>query len=233
MDIHLKWFIIPEYRETLSTAIIAIIDVTEREILEEELRNLVNDLKEAFEQTVRALSSVVEVRDLYTSDHQKRVARLACKIAEKLELNNNSIELLRIASLLHDIGKISIAGEILNKPGKLSPLEFEMIKAHPKLGYEILENISYLPELAQVVLQHHERLDGSGYPQGLKNGEILLEARILAVADVVEAMTSHRPYRPAYTLEEALEEMSKNKGRLYDPDVVDALIEVFKEGFKF
>ena len=148
-------------------------------------------------------------------------------------LSGNSVELLRIAGLLHDIGKISIPGDILNKPGKLTPLEFEIVKNHPSLGYTILKNISYFPELAKIVLQHHERIDGSGYPQGLKGGEILLEARILAVADVVEAMTSHRPYRAAHPLEEALEEIRKNRGKLYDPDVVDICLKLFEEGFRF
>jgi len=233
MYIYLRWFIIPEYRENLSRGIVAIIDITERVLLEEELRKLVNDLKRAFEETINTLSSIIEIRDLYTSGHQKRVAELSSKIGERMGLDDDSIRLLRIAGLLHDIGKISVPGDILNKPGKLSPLEFEMVKTHPSLGYEILKNISYFPELAKIVLQHHERLDGSGYPQGLKDGEILLAARILAVADVVEAMTSHRPYRPAYNLEEALEEIKKNRYKLYDPDVVDACVELFKEGFRF
>ena len=233
MYIYLRWFIIPEYRENLSRGIVAIIDITERVLLEEELRKLVNDLKRAFEETINTLSSIIEIRDLYTSGHQKRVAELSSKIGERMGLDDDSIRLLRIAGLLHDIGKISVPGDILNKPGKLSPLEFEMVKTHPSLGYEILKNISYFPELAKIVLQHHERLDGSGYPQRLKDGEILLAARILAVADVVEAMTSHRPYRPAYNLEEALEEIKKNRYKLYDPDVVDACVELFKEGFRF
>lgn len=233
MYIYLRWFIIPEYRENLSRGIVAIIDITERVLLEEELRKLVNDLKRAFEETINTLSSIIEIRDLYTSGHQKRVAELSSRIGERMGLDDDSIRLLRIAGLLHDIGKISVPGDILNKPGKLSPLEFEMVKTHPSLGYEILKNISYFPELAKIVLQHHERLDGSGYPQGLKDGEILLAARILAVADVVEAMTSHRPYRPAYNLEEALEEIKKNRYKLYDPDVVDACVELFKEGFRF
>ncbi len=233
MYIYLRWFIIPEYRENLFRAIIAIIDITERTLLEEELRKLVNELKTAFEETVNTLSSVIEIRDLYTSGHQKKVAELSSKIGEKMGLSGNSVELLRIAGLLHDIGKISIPGDILNKPGKLTPLEFEIVKNHPSLGYTILKNISYFPELAKIVLQHHERIDGSGYPQGLKGGEILLEARILAVADVVEAMTSHRPYRAAHPLEEALEEIRKNRGKLYDPDVVDICLKLFEEGFRF
>ena len=149
-------------------------------------------------------------------------------------LHGNKVEGVYMAGLVHDIGKISIPAEILNKPGKLEPEEFEIIKKHPQAGYEILKDIEFPWPLAEIVLQHHERWDGSGYPLGLRDGEILLEARILAVADVVEAMASHRPYRPALGVEVALKEIERGRGILYDPDVVDACIRVLTQlGFQF
>ncbi|MFN3699611.1 MAG: HD-GYP domain-containing protein, partial [Dictyoglomus sp.] len=152
----------------------------------------------------------------------------------KLRLSSDEIESIKIGALLHDIGKIAIPGEILNKPGKLNNIEMEIVKTHPLIGYDMLKNIDFASEVLRIVLQHHERLDGSGYPEGLKNGEIDFLARIVAVADVVEAMISHRPYRPPLGVEKALEEIEKNKGIKYDEDVVDACIKLFREdGFKF
>ena len=153
------------------------------------------------------------------------------ELAEKMRLPQETIEAIKLAAEVHDIGKIHIPAEILSKPGQLSELEYNIIKTHPQVGYEVLKNIEFPWPIAEIVHQHHERLDGSGYPQGLKNDQILLEARIIAVADVVEAMASHRPYRPAKAIQEALQEIQKNKGKLYDPEVVEACLSLFKEGY--
>jgi len=151
-----------------------------------------------------------------------------------MKVSADQIEAIHIASLLHDIGKISIPLEVLNKPGRLTEMEFRLIQAHPQTAYDILKEIGFPWPVADIVLQHHERLDGSGYPQGLKGKEILLESRIIAIADVVEAMSSHRPYRPVLGIDKALEEIEKNKGKLYDSEVADACIRLFTEGrFKF
>jgi putative nucleotidyltransferase with HDIG domain len=159
---------------------------------------------------------------------------LVTAIAEKMGVSRDKIEAIHIAGLLHDVGKIGVPEYILVKPGRLTEIEFALMKEHPRVGYEILKDVSFPWDIATIVLQHHERLDGSGYPRGLKDGDILLEARIIAVADVVEAMSSHRPYRPALGTDSALEEISRNKGKLYDPKVVDICIRLFKEeGFKF
>ncbi len=179
--------------------------------------------------TIQALATVTEARDPYTAGHQRRVTQLACAVARELELPADLVAGLRVMGLLHDIGKISIPAEILSKPGKLSDMESKIIEFHAQAGYDILKEIQFPWPVAQVVLQHHERLDGSGYPQGLKGDEIVLEARILAVADVVEAMASHRPYRPALGIEKALEEVSRNRETLYDPLVVDACVKLFRE----
>jgi len=191
-------------------------------------------LQKSLESTANSLASAVEIRDPYTSGHQKRVTKLACAIATDMGLTNDQVEGIRITGLLHDIGKISVPAEILSKPGRLTDIEFNLIKNHPQTGYEILKNIEFPWPVAQIVLQHHERMDGSGYPQGLKGKETMLAAKILAVADVMEAMASHRPYRPALGIEAALEEIAKNKGILYDPKVVDVCVKLFiKKGFNF
>jgi len=159
---------------------------------------------------------------------------LAVPLARELGLSEDKIEGIRIASLIHDIGKIGLPTEILSKPTTLSDLEFSLIKVHSQIGYDILQSIDFSYPVAKIVLQHHERLNGSGYHNHLKGDEILLEARIIGVADVVEAMSSHRPYRPALGIDKALEEISQNKGILYDPEVVDACLKLFKEKkFKF
>ena len=160
---------------------------------------------------------------------QERVAELAVAIAKEMGLPERRLTGIRIAGLLHDMGKISIPAEILTKPTQLSEIELALVKTHPQVAYEVLREIDFPWPVAEIIYQHHERWDGSGYPRGLKDDEILLEARILAVADVVEAMSSHRPYRPAYSIEEALEELTRNKGKLYDPEVVAACVRVFKE----
>jgi len=176
----------------------------------------------------------VEVKDPYTAGHQRRVGNLARAIANEMGLPQEQIEGIRMAGLIHDLGKISIPAEILSKPGRLSDFEWGMIKMHPQVGYDILGEIEFPWPVAQMVLQHHERMDGSGYPQGLAGEDILLEAKILGVADVVEAMASFRPYRPARGLDKALEEISQNRGGLYDPEVVDVCLKLFTEkGFAF
>ncbi len=186
-------------------------------------------LKEALDGIIQAIASTVEIRDPYTAGHQLRVAGLTFAIAKKMGLSEDQAEGVRVAGTIHDLGKISVPGEILSKPGQLSELEFRIIKTHPQTGYDILKDMKFPWPLARIVLQHHERMDGSGYPQGLSCENTLLEARILAVADVVEAMASHRPYRPALGIDVALEEISKNKGVLYDSEVVGACLKLFKE----
>lgn len=178
--------------------------------------------------TVQALATTVEMRDPYTAGHQRRVAKLAVAIATEMKLPAERIEGLRLAAEIHDIGKISIPAEILVSPRKLTAAEFEIVKTHSAVGYDILKDIHFLTPVAQIVLQHHERLDGSGYPAGLKQEQILLEARILSVADVVEAMSSHRPYRPGLGVPKALQEISEHKGLLYDSEVVSVCISLFE-----
>lgn len=189
---------------------------------------------EIVEGMIRVITSVIEARDRYTAMHQQYVARLAVDIATEMGLPSGQLQSIRIAALLHDLGKMCIPGEILNKPGQLSRVESDILKGHPRAGYEILGNIEFPWPVAQMVLQHHERMNGSGYPSGLKGDEILLEARILAVADVVVAMSSHRPYRPAQSLEKALREILENRGSLYDATVVDACMTLAsRKGFSF
>lgn len=187
----------------------------------EQLQNSRND-------TILAMTKMVEIRDPYTSGHKEGISGLAVAIAQEMGLDKESIETIRIASLVHDIGKITVPSEIINKPGKLTETEFGIIKNYPKAGYEILKDISFTSPIAEIVYQHSEKLDGSGYPRGLKGDEIRLEARVILVADVYEAMSSHRPYRPALSHEAAVEELIKNKGILYDPQVVDACLKVVK-----
>ena len=184
--------------------------------------------------TIRVIDKIIESRDPYTSGHQRRVSDLARSIAKKLNLSEEIIDALRMAAKIHDIGKITVPAEILAKPTPLTNQEFGIIKNHPKVGYDILKDAEFPWPVAQIVLQHHERIDGSGYPLGLCGDKIILEAKILAVADVVEAMASHRPYRPALGIDRALEEISEKKGILYDPEVVDACTSVFAQnGYAF
>jgi len=179
--------------------------------------------------TVEALTHTNEMRDPYTTGHQHRVAQLAVALGRKLGMSDNSVEGLRIAGILHDIGKINVPAEILSRPGRLRPVEFELLKGHPAAGYDILKGIEFKWPVAEIVYQHHERLDGSGYPRGLKGDEILLEARILSVADVMEAMVSHRPYRPGLGKEAALAELEAGRGKRFDPAVVDACKSLFAD----
>jgi len=208
-------------------------DITGRKRAEESLQRSYDQLRETFISTVNALASTVEMKDPYTAGHQRWVTRLACAIAQEMGLAEERIEGLRMAGLIHDIGKINIPAEILSKPGHLSEIQYKMVKIHPQVGCDILREIKFPWPVAEIVLQHHERMDGSGYPQGLSGAEIILEARILAVADAVEAMSSHRPYRVAYGIEKALEEISQHRGTLYDPEVVDACLRIFEQGFRF
>jgi PAS domain S-box-containing protein len=208
-------------------------DISERKKTEESLRQGHEQLRENLNLTVNALTSTVEMRDPYTAGHQQRVSILAGAIAAEMGLSQDSIEGIRVAGSIHDIGKIVVPAEILSKPGSLSQVQYEMVKMHPQTGHDILKGIKFPAPVARIVLQHHERVDGSGYPQGMKGEEILLEARILAVADVVEAMSSHRPYRPSFGIDKALEKISQNRGVLFDPDVVDACLRLFSEkGFQ-
>jgi PAS domain S-box-containing protein len=208
-------------------------DVTERIQAEREVKKTLNKLRKAMNGIIQAMAVTVEFRDPYTAGHQQRVADLARAIAQEMDLSEDQVDGLRMAGIIHDLGKIGIPTEILSKPIMLSDIEFKLIKVHPQIGYNILKDIDFPWPVAQIVLQHHERIDGSGYPLGLSGGQILLEARILAVADVVEAISSHRPYRPAHGVEKAFEEISTNKGLLYDPEVVDTCLRLFNEkGYK-
>ena len=218
----------------VSGAVLVFRDITERKRAEEELQQTFEKLQRTLEGTVHALTATAERRDPYTAGHQQRVTRLACAIAQEMGFPEEQIEGIRVAGLIHDIGKINVPAEILSKPGVLNEIEYPLIKAHPQTGHDILKTIEFPWPVAQIVLQHHERMDGSGYPAGLSGEEIIPEARILGVADVVEAMASHRPYRPARGLDKALEEISQNRGVLYDPEVVDACLKLFTEkGFTF
>jgi PAS domain S-box-containing protein/putative nucleotidyltransferase with HDIG domain len=210
------------------------VDVTDQKRAELELKESFERLRRSLESTISALASALELRDPYTAGHQQRVADLACAIAEEMGLGEEQVAGLRMAGLIHDIGKINIPAEILNKPGQLNEIEYSLFKNHPQVGHDLLETVEFPWPVAQIVLQHHERMDGSGYPQGLTGEEIILEARILAVADIIEAIASHRPYRPARGIGDALEEILHNKGILYDPAVVDACLRVFYDkGFTF
>jgi len=191
-------------------------------------------LNKEFEKAIGALSKLGEIRDPYTAGHQKRVQILACAIAEKLKLTDDQKRNIRLGALVHDIGKIYVPAEILTKPGKISEIEFSLIKSHSEYGYQIVKEIECVPDIYNMILQHHERIDGSGYPKGLQGDEILLESKIIAVADVVEAMSSHRPYRPALGIEEAIKEIKHNRGLKYDSNVVDVCIDLFtKNNFEF
>jgi PAS domain S-box-containing protein len=209
-------------------------DISERKKAEEGLHHSLEVLERTIEGTVQAIASTVETKDRYTAGHQRRVSQLACATAREMGLSSDRTRAIRTAGLLHDLGKMSLPAEILSKPGKLTDTEFALIKTHPQAAYDILKNIESFWEIADIVLQHHERMNGSGYPFGLRGEGILLGARILAVSDVVEAMFSHRPYRPSLGLDKALEEIMHNSGTLYDPDVVSASLRVFTEkGFEF
>jgi PAS domain S-box-containing protein len=209
-------------------------DITERKQAETQVRQGLDSLHQALQGTVMALANTVEIKDPYTAGHQRRVAQLSCAMARELGWSPDRVEGMQVLGFLHDMGKIAVPAEILNKPGKINPTEFSLIKVHPQVGYDILKDIAFPWPVAQGVLQHHERLDGSGYPSGLTEGEITPEAKILAVADVVEAMASYRPYRPALGIDRALKEITDNKGKLYDPQAVEVCVRLFIENdFRF
>ena len=235
-----------------SAEVIAFRDITERRRMQEELqkakeklevkveertselRIALEKLQRLLEEGVSSLASAVEAKDPYTAGHQQRVAQLACAIAEEMGLSEGQVDGIYMGAIVHDVGKIHVPAEILTKPDKLNEIELEMIRSHSQFGYNILKEIEFPWPVAKAVLQHHERMDGSGYPSGISGEDILLEARVLAVADVVEAISTHRPYRAAKGIDKALEEISQNKGILYDASVVDACMKLFtKKRFKF
>ncbi|MBU1052361.1 MAG: PAS domain S-box protein [Proteobacteria bacterium] len=211
-----------------------IVNIDEDKKFKESLKESLKRLQKATKGIIQTMALTIETRDPYTAGHQRRVAKLAEAIASEMNLPMQQIEGIGMAGSIHDIGKLSIPADILSKPTKLNELEYQLIKIHPEAGYNILKEIEFPWPVAQIILQHHERLDGSGYPNGLKGEDILMETRILSVADVVEAIASHRPYRPALGVGKALEEISGEKGILYDPAVVDACLKTFNEkGFEF
>jgi putative nucleotidyltransferase with HDIG domain len=181
------------------------------------------------EAIIQVMESTIGARDPYTVDHQQRATHIAVAIAQRMGLPDEAIEEIHVAGSLHDLGKIAVPTEILSKPGRLTELEFAIIKTHPQVAFNILRPLEFPGKINDIIMQHHERLNGSGYPYGLDGEEILLEAKILGVADVLEAMCSHRPYRPALGIEKALEEISKNRGKLYDPEVVDSCLQLYEE----
>ncbi len=204
-------------------------DISERKVAEDELKKIFEKLRESVESTIMTIAEIVEKRDPYTAGHQKRVTHLACAIAQEMKLDEERIKGLRIASMVHDVGKLYISADTLAKSRKLTDVELSLVKIHPKVGYDIIKPIEFPWPVAEIVLQHHELCDGSGYPEGLESKDIMLEAKILTVADIVEAMSAPRPYRPEAGLNSALEEISKNKDKLYDQDVVDACVRLFRE----
>ncbi len=210
-------------------SVVLIEDLTERIIAEKKLKRSYEKLRKATEDIVQAMAATSEMRDPYTAGHQKKTGELAIAIAKEMDLEQDRLEAIRFAGMIFDIGKISVPSDILSKPGKISHFEFDVVKNHSKVGYDILKKIEFPWSIAKIVYQHHERLNGSGYPNRLTEDQIMLESKVLAVADVVEAMTSHRPYRAAIPVEDALKEIKKNKSKLYDPDVVDACVIVFEK----
>jgi len=225
----LKAYPLRDEQGNLEGVMKVITDITEQRQTREELTQAMQLLKNTLERTIQAMSVAVETRDPYTAGHQRRVADLACAIASEMRLSRKQIDGIRMAAVIHDIGKICVPAEILTKPTGLTEIEFDLIKAHSQAGYEILKDIAFPWPIARVILEHHEKIDGSGYPNGLMGENILMESRVLTVADVVEAINSHRPYRPALGIDMALAEIMNNKGKYYDPDVVDACIRLFAE----
>jgi HD-GYP domain-containing protein (c-di-GMP phosphodiesterase class II) len=207
---------------------------TERKQAEDALKRSKERLRKALGMTVQAVAAVVETRDHYIAGHQRKVSDLARAIAQEMGLPYDQVNGLRMAAIIHDIGKISVPSEILSKPTKLTDIEFRLIKLHPQSGYDILKDVEFPWPIARMVLEHHERINGTGYPNALTGEKLLIESRILAVADVVEAMASNRPYRPAIGIDAAVDEIAKNRATLYDPQAVDACLRLFQEkGYKF
>lgn len=211
-----------------------ILDITERRRAEQAIRLSGERLRHGLESTIAAIAATIESRDPYTAGHQRRVAELASAAAREMRLAPEAIEGIRFGALIHDVGKIQVPAELLAKPARLTGAEFELVKSHPEAGYDIVKGIDFPWPVAAMICQHHERLDGTGYPSGLRGERIALEARVLAVADVVEAMASHRPYRPGLGIEAALAEIERHSGQRYDPDAVRACVRLFREkGFSF
>ena len=206
-------------------------DISEQKQAEQDRLQYAMNIKKTLLQTILAVSRTVEIRDPYTAGHQRRVAHLAASIAQELDLSEERIEGIFLGALIHDIGKIAVPSEILSRPGELRPEDIGYLKIHSQKGYDILKPVNFPWPVAEIALQHHEHLDGSGYPQGLRGGEILLEAHIVSVADIVESLTAHRPYRPAYPLNEALAFIKKNADKLYERYIVDTCIQLFKRGY--
>jgi PAS domain S-box-containing protein len=218
------------YREGKPHAILGVArDVTERRRIEIERQQNIERLQKSLGKTIQAIAAAIETRDPFTAGHQRRVAELARNIAAEMGLTTDQIDGILMASIIHDLGKISVPADILSKPAKLTNIEYALVKTHPKSGYDILKDIDFPWPVARIILEHHERMDGSGYPHGLKGEAIILEARIIAVADVVEAMVSHRPDRPSLGIAAALAEIERNKGTLYDTVVVEACLRLFRE----
>ncbi len=204
-------------------------DIGENNRAQAEIKGYIARLEHTTEGTLQAVALMVELRDPYTAGHQRRVGELAAAIGVEMGLSEDKVKGLRLSGYVHDIGKISVPAELLSKPSRLLPIEFELIKTHAEAGYDILKNVDFPWPVAEVIRQHHERLDGSGYPRGFKGDEIVLEARVMAVADVVEAMASHRPYRPGLGIAVALAEIERGRGVSYDPVVADACLRLFRE----
>ncbi len=202
-------------------------DITQYKQVEEELKASMLLLRDNLSGTIKAMAMTVETRDPYTAGHQRRTADIARGIAQEMGLPREQVDGIRMAGVIHDLGKISVPAEILSKPGRIGAMEFSLIQQHPNTGYDILKGIDFKWPVAEIVRQHHERMDGSGYPFGYSGNQILLEARVIAVADVIEAMSSHRPYRPALGLDKAFAEIKQHRGTLYDEDVVDAVVDLF------
>lgn len=202
-------------------------DITEQKKAEFELKESVLQLRKNLSGTIQAMAMTVETRDPYTAGHQRRTSDIARNIAKQMKLSKQEIDGIRMAGVIHDLGKISVPAEILSKPGKIGDTEFSLIKNHPQTGYDILKGIDFQWPVAEIVRQHHERIDGSGYPFGLKGDQIRMESKIIGVADVLEAMSSHRPYRPSLGINKAFSEIMQNSGTLYDADVVDATVNLF------
>lgn len=213
--------------ENIVYGIVALQTRRERYKAEDNLKKSLEKLRKTLGAIIEALENTVEVRDPYTAGHQRRVADLGRSIGNQMGFSEDIVDGIQIGGILHDIGKINVPTDILMKPGSLTELEFGLIKLHPQVGYDVLKGIDFPWPVPKIILQHHERIDGSGYPQGLKNGDILMEAKILSVADVVEAMASHRPYRPALGVDKALKEISEKKGILYASEAVEACLGLF------
>lgn len=207
---------------------------SEKDILEEIVQKRMEKIKRIQENMILTIARIIGIKDPYIAGHHERVSQLAVAIARKMLISEEQVEGIKVTSMVHDIGKINVPAEILSKPGKLTNIEFGLIQQHTTTGYEVLKTIDYLWPIAEIVYQHHENMDGTGYPRGLKGKDILIEAQIIRVADVVEAMSSHRPYRAALGLEAAIEELLIGRGEKYDQEVVDVCIKIFKgEKFRF